>query len=695
VSTVPREQRFGRKRPCPVCGGHDGMPRGRGMRCHGFLSDDGRYAHCSREENAGHLPLHPASQTYAHLLAGDCQCGRRHDSARTSRSAPNRQPAKMKIVAEYDFCDEHNQVLYQEVRFDPKDFRLRRPHGKGGWLWNMNGVRRVVYNLPGLSEQTRVAWVEGPKDAKTLNELNIPATTTVGGAKGLGDWLSDYVSQIRALAIEEVDAFKDNDPDGESYRSTLVRALLQTGVRVRLVDIPVEYKDVTEWRQAGATREQILKGIEAAPFAMLATLDTAHDEPLPPAPPYSFTPAFPPDHFVSQFIAYAAECVDAAHEYFEGLALILLAMGTPNVRARLRAYPKGLLTAFYLILIGVSTVSRKSSASNLARDLLTQVLPGSLLADQTSPEAFIEQLAQRPGDSSLWYIDEIGETFEKLQHAKYMAGLRGLLLSLYDGNDYSYKRTSKLDRKGERVNDDLIIERPHLSVLGATTPAIFEVITSRDVRSGFLARFAIIMPTSKPKRRPMMEDSDDIGTQRNALVKWLDEIYTWAKACPRRVTFIGDALNIIDRLAEEIETGDLVDDERSQAMLQRLNAITIKLAMLAAAGRPGATEREALEVGPEDAQWAVTVSRRWLAYAVAFGKQVGETEIERLIDRAMRVVRKKGRMVARKVIAQNVHCTKKTLDEIESTLVDRGEIEVDRIEVPSRPTKVIWRISRP
>ena len=38
--------------------------------------------------------------------------------------------AQKRIVAEYDYVDEAGELLYQVVRFDPKDFRQRRPNGK-------------------------------------------------------------------------------------------------------------------------------------------------------------------------------------------------------------------------------------------------------------------------------------------------------------------------------------------------------------------------------------------------------------------------------------------------------------------------------------------------------------------------------------------------------------------------------------
>ena len=99
------------------------------------------------------------------------------------------------------------------------------------------------------------------------------------------------------------------------------------------------------------------------------------------------------------------------------------------------------------------------------------------------------------------YVDEFGELLEKLTHAKHMAGLKGLLLTVYGGDNYTYRRHSKRMKGGDRVDDADDVTDPHLNILGATTPAIFEKLTAQDVRSGLLTRFAMIMPSTKPARR--------------------------------------------------------------------------------------------------------------------------------------------------------------------------------------------------
>lgn len=66
------------------------------------------------------------------------------------RSAVSRAMEGQTIAAEYDYRDETGTLLYQNVRYDPKDFKQRAPDGAGGWKWKMAGPRRVIYKLPEL-----------------------------------------------------------------------------------------------------------------------------------------------------------------------------------------------------------------------------------------------------------------------------------------------------------------------------------------------------------------------------------------------------------------------------------------------------------------------------------------------------------------------------------------------------------------
>lgn len=70
---------------------------------------------------------------------------------------------KPRIVATYDYRDEAGNVLFQAVRFDPKDFRQRRPKPGGGREWSVKGVRVVPYRLHELLAEPAPAGPRRPR----------------------------------------------------------------------------------------------------------------------------------------------------------------------------------------------------------------------------------------------------------------------------------------------------------------------------------------------------------------------------------------------------------------------------------------------------------------------------------------------------------------------------------------------------
>jgi hypothetical protein len=224
--TLLRYQRFSREHPCPICGGFDTEPRGEGRRCFGFLSTDGDFAHCTREECAGGLPLNADSSTYPHILRGDCACGVRH----LVRPRPAKaKPSKGRIVATYDYHDAAGNLLFQVVRYQPKDFKCRRPDGKGGWIWNMTGVRRVLYRLPLVLEAIKKKWkvfvTEGEKDADAINKAGADGANGYIGTScphGAKKWCDEY---SLVLAGAQVVVVADKDADGYEHASMVATSV--------------------------------------------------------------------------------------------------------------------------------------------------------------------------------------------------------------------------------------------------------------------------------------------------------------------------------------------------------------------------------------------------------------------------------------------------------------------------------------
>lgn len=115
-----------------------------------------------------------------------------------TKSKPS-SPGKT-ITDEYDYYDEQSKIVYQVVRFRPKEFRQRRPNGKGGWIWSIQGVRRVPYRLSEIiaaEAGSTIFVVEGEKDADLLASWGLVATTNVGGA---GKWRDEYTEYLKETA---------------------------------------------------------------------------------------------------------------------------------------------------------------------------------------------------------------------------------------------------------------------------------------------------------------------------------------------------------------------------------------------------------------------------------------------------------------------------------------------------------------
>ncbi|MDZ7699907.1 MAG: DUF3987 domain-containing protein [Deltaproteobacteria bacterium] len=170
---------------------------------------------------------------------------------------------KPRMVTAYDYTDEKNALVYQVVRFDPKGFRQRRPDGKGGWVWNMEGVRRVLYRLAEVVKAN--GWVliaEGEKDADKVRALGFTATTNAGGAD---KWRAEY---NEALTGKDVVLLPDNDKAGRGHVDKIAKSLIGVAKSIRILELPnrPDKGDVSDWIEAGGTKKELDRLIEECPL---------------------------------------------------------------------------------------------------------------------------------------------------------------------------------------------------------------------------------------------------------------------------------------------------------------------------------------------------------------------------------------------------------------------------------------------
>jgi hypothetical protein len=184
---------------------------------------------------------------------------------------PEKNRTRPEEIGWYDYRGENGKVRFQVVRYDPKDFRQRRPDSAGGWIWNTKGVKPCVYRLPELlahPKQGLVFVCEGEKDADLMASLGYCATTNPGGA-GMG-WKDAYseVFEGRMVCILE-----DNDDGGRAHAKKTKASLERyRASRVEILSLPGLSKggDVFDWfMKSGSTKAQ---------FDELIRVRFTHDE---------------------------------------------------------------------------------------------------------------------------------------------------------------------------------------------------------------------------------------------------------------------------------------------------------------------------------------------------------------------------------------------------------------------------------
>lgn len=186
------------------------------------------------------------------------------------RPAKHAPQVPRRVVEVYDYRDESGQLLYQVIRFEPKDFCARRPDPGAlhGWISNLDGVRRVPYRLPELraavSAGERVYIAEGEKDVNALVSHGFAATCNSGGA---GQWDPTF---NQFLLGADVVVVQDKDKNGRKHGYKVACSLYTQARSLKLVELPDwnghPVKDAADFFGAGASADDLPALVAQAPL---------------------------------------------------------------------------------------------------------------------------------------------------------------------------------------------------------------------------------------------------------------------------------------------------------------------------------------------------------------------------------------------------------------------------------------------
>jgi len=401
-----------------------------------------------------------------------------------------------------------------------------------------------------------------------------------------------------------------------------------------------------------------------------------------------------PDNYIHRYITYASKRTDAAWDFHEAIVLSLLATATYGLRMEMPHVPEGLKSNLYFILFGPSTFSRKSTSMDIGKDIQVNAIPSASLPANFTPGGFEEEIALRSHQPSLLLVDEFSGILEKIHHQKYMAGLAEFIMTMYKESNWQYSRTSKGGK--EKSRDIVVIEGAHLSIVGNTTPTVMYRITEQDVESGFLARFAVVAPDARPERMPIYKLPPMDKPERAWLIERLLDLHSACLSMTdanKAVSFKADVLRACDKFQSEIEQYDV--PEHTKIMLQRIPIMALKIAMLIAAGRADPAKLKKLHVTIDDANEAIGICRKFARWANTFSKETSKNRFEHHIDKIMRML-DESKKVSRSKVARNLRLNARELNDIQSTLVDRGMILIqEHREDGARKPTLVYTLNDP
>ena len=140
------------------------------------------------------------------------------------------------------------------------------------------------------------------------------------------------------------------------------------------------------------------------------------------------TDAIPARGLLADYLAYASPMTAAPQQYhlFTGLVLLSALLGN---RVSIPFGPQALMPNLYVVLIGRSTFSRKTTSIAIAQRVLRHFEGTQVLPSEFSPEAFLEKLANAP--AGLLVYPEFSRALAAFRR-DYMAGMVERLTELYD-----------------------------------------------------------------------------------------------------------------------------------------------------------------------------------------------------------------------------------------------------------------------
>jgi hypothetical protein len=381
--------------------------------------------------------------------------------------------------------------------------------------------------------------------------------------------------------------------------------------------------------------------------------------------------------FIQVYHDWATEATDAV-PVFHDLSCVIMLSAIVASSVRLETTFGDIAPNLWGLILGDSTVTRKTTAMSMVIDMLNKLDPMMIVATDGSPEGLLTGLSERPNKTSMFYRDEVSGFFDSLNRREYLAGMPQTLTALYDSPSV-YRRTLR--------KSTFTIERPAFIFFGGGIPGqIYDNLTEEYVFSGFLPRFLIVAGEVDLDRIKRISPRNEIWTEKqSAVFATIADLYE-AYAVDRP-TKIGDQIvEMAPRVKAELtqkawdEYGRIEDfmiryaydsPARDLALptFDRLSRSLLKMALVLAAARQ-IPKNGKIQVSHNDIRNAAFYIQDWGKYNIDLIFNAGRKTSEKILDKIVRCIRDNPGILRFRLM-QRFHLSKREADEIFATLEDR------------------------
>lgn len=340
---------------------------------------------------------------------------------------------------------------------------------------------------------------------------------------------------------------------------------------------------------------------------------------------------------VDRYVAWAKRQTDASPQYHQASALLLLSgllAGCVRLRLKHTTYAPNL----WFMILGNTTLTRKSTAMRLATKILDEIAPETVLATDGSIEGILTALSMRPGEASIFQRDEFSGMLEAMSKKEYMAGVQQEFIRLYDGD---------IIKRRLRSGDIIVKDPVFVLFTGGIKDKILSLLSEEQVESGFMPRFLFFPAESeRGTRRPAELFSVEDYEERDKLVEEFRRIYDafnithtvelgHSKTTTRKLWHAQITIDALARWndlnADMVNFADVSErPDLFHPVLQRLCDSILKTSLLLAATRTPGRE---IVIEVKDVIRAITYGEQWLKWSVDILRNLGKTPYEEKLSR--------------------------------------------------------------